>query len=223
MGVLLRSAGATADYSTPPRVALHDHATVDVDRLSGDERGLGRGEVERRLRHVPWAAPAPQRRALRDRAAKVGVGVLAEAGLDPPRAQDVDADVGGEIAREALAERQHAALDRGEQLRVLAGHAGRHVVPAHVHDRPTTILVAHDLAGRVRARDRALEIDGEQDVELALPRPPRRLAGEHVRAGVVDPDVEAAELLARLGDQALTGLARREIGLAYERVPAARR
>ena len=183
----------------------------------------GRGEVDRRARHVLRAAPASQRRVLRDRAVKLAIGLLAEAGLDPARAQDVDAHLGREGAREALAERQHAALDRGEQLRVLAGHPGRDVVPAHVHDRPAALLAAHDLPGRVRAGDRALEVDGQQRVELALPLPLRRLAGEHVRAGVVDPDVEPAEPLARLGDEALAAVARREVGLADVRAPAARR
>jgi hypothetical protein len=83
--------------------------------------------------------------------------------------------------------------------------------------------VAHDLAGRVGARDRPLEVDGQQRVELTLPLPLRRLAGEHVRTGVVDPDVEAAELLARVGDEALAAVARCEVGLEDERAPAARR
>src|SRR6266536_6247228 len=97
--------GVTADYSTPPPAALHDDAAVDVDRLAGEERSLGRGEVERRVRHVLGPAPAPQRRRLGDRAAKPAIGLLGEAGLDPPRAQDVDAHVRRKAAREALAER----------------------------------------------------------------------------------------------------------------------
>src|SRR5918992_322335 len=152
-------AAVTFDYSTPPPAALHHDPAVDVDRLARDERGLGRGEVERRVRHVLRAAPASQRRVLRDRAVEVTIDLLAEARLDPSRAQDVDTNVGREGAREALAERQHPALDGGEQLRVVAGHAGRDVVPAHVDDRSAALLAAHDLAGRVRAGDRALEVD----------------------------------------------------------------
>jgi len=87
------------------------------------------------------------------------------------------------------------------------------VVPAHVDDRAARLLPAHDLADRVRAGDRSLQVDGEQQVELAFPLPGRSLAGEDIRAGVVDPDVDPAELLARLGDQALAPVARREVGL----------
>src|SRR5919199_6934635 len=114
------SAGVTADYSTPPPPALHDDPAVDVDRLAGDERGLGRGEVERRVRDVLRATPAPQRRVLRNRAAELGIRLLGEAGLDPARTQHVHAHVRRHAAREALAEGQDAALDGGEQLRVLA-------------------------------------------------------------------------------------------------------
>ena len=56
-----------------------------------------------------------------------------------------------------------------------------------------------------------------------LPLPLRRLAGEHVGAGVVDPHVDPAELVVRPGHQALARVARREIGLADERAAAARR
>src|SRR5262245_14378653 len=108
--------------------SLHHDAAVDVDRLAGHEGGLGRGEIERRGGDVLRAAPASQRRALGDLAMELAIGVLAEAGLDPPGAQDVDAHVRRQAAREALAEAEHAALDGREQLRVLAGHAGRHVV-----------------------------------------------------------------------------------------------
>jgi hypothetical protein len=154
---------------------------------------------------------------------KVAIDLLAEPGLDPARAQRVDAHVGRQGAREALAEREHAALDGGEQLRVFACHAGRHVVPAHVDDRPATLLPAHDLAHRIRAGDRALQVDREQDVELALPLPRRRLAGQHVGAGVVDPHVDATERVARLRNHALARFARGEVGLADVRAPAARR
>src|SRR5919199_4977327 len=54
---------ALASMGLPPSgsPSLHHDPTVDIDRLSGDERGLGRGEVEGRLRHVLGAAPAPER------------------------------------------------------------------------------------------------------------------------------------------------------------------
>ena len=39
----------------------------------------------------------------------------------------------------------------------------------------------------------------------------------YVRSGVVDPDVDPAELLARLGDQAFAGVAGREICLVDDR------
>src|SRR5215207_1872955 len=153
------SAWVTADYSTRPPPALHDDPAVDVDRLPGEEPGLRRGEVERRVRHVRRAAPAAQRRRLRDRTVELAIGLFGETGLDPPGAEHVDAHLRRQAAREALAERQDPALDGGEQLRVIAGHACRHVVPAHVDDRPTALLPAHDLARRVRAGDRALEVD----------------------------------------------------------------
>ena len=50
----------------------------------------------------------------------------------------------------------------------------------------------------------------------------RLLAGEHVGAGVVDPHVEAAEALARLGDERLAARARAEVGVCDERAAAAR-
>ena len=49
------------------------------------------------------------------------------------------------------------------------------------------------------------------------------LAGEHVGAGVVDPHVDPAELVARLRDEPLARAARREVGLADEGAPAVRR
>ena len=53
--------------------------------------------------------------------------------------------------------------------------------------------------GRIRAatsreqRIVPLQIELEQRLELALGRPARSLAGEHVGAGVVDPDVDVLE------------------------------
>ena len=122
----------------------------------------------------------------------------ANAGLDPAGAQHVDADVGRQARARLLLKASTPPLTAAEQLRVLARHAACDVVPAHVEDRPTVLLLAHQLAGGIRARDRALEVDREQQVELALPVPVGRVAGEHVGAGVVDPHVEPAEPLARL-------------------------
>ena len=85
------------------------------------------------------------------------------------------------------------------------------------------LLLAHHGAGGVGARDRALEVDGHEQVELALPVPAGLLAGEHVGAGVVDPDVEPAEPLARLGHEGLAARARAEVGLHDGRAAAARR
>src|SRR5262245_9927852 len=151
----LASTSASSYFFWSLMTPLHHDAAVDVDRLAGHELGLRRREEQRRGGDVARAAPALQRRALGDRAVESGIGVLAEARLDPPRREDVDAHVGREVAREALAEREHAALDGGEQLGVLAGHAGRDVIPAHVDDRAPTL--AHQLADRIRAGDRALE------------------------------------------------------------------
>ena len=143
-----------------------------------------------------------------------------ERGLDPARAQDVDPHRRRERARQALAVGEHAALDRAEHLGIGTGHAARDVVPAHVHDRAAAGLLAHHGAGRVRARDRALDVDGEQEVQLALPVPAGRVAGEHVGAGVVDPHVEAAEPLARLRDERLAARARAEVGAHDDGVAA---
>src|SRR5215208_1543433 len=51
---------ALASMGIPPsgHPSLHHDAAVDVDGLSGDECGLGRGEVERRGRHILGTAPA---------------------------------------------------------------------------------------------------------------------------------------------------------------------
>src|SRR3954454_14210269 len=200
--------------------SLHHNAAVDVDGLAGDERGLRRGEIERRGGDVLRPAPASQRGRLRHLAAEVVRGAAREGRLDPPGAQDVDADARRERAGEAAAEREHAALDRAEQLRVRACYAARHVVPAHVHDAPAAGLLAHDGARGVRAGDRALEIDRQQEVELALPLPARRLAGEHVGARVVDPHVEAAEPLARLGGERLAAVAGPQVARGDERARA---
>src|SRR5262249_25092700 len=72
------------------------------------------------------------------------------------------------------------------------------------------------LADRVGAGDRALEVDREQDVELALPLPRRGIARQDVGAGVVDPHVDAAELVGGLRDEALACLARAEGGLHHQ-------
>jgi hypothetical protein len=94
------------------------------------------------------------------------------------------------------------------------------VVPAHVHDRAAAGLLTHNRTGRIRARDGALEVDGEQQVQLALPVPAGLVAGEHVGARVVHPDVEAAEPLACLRDERLAARARREVGAGDERAAA---
>jgi len=83
------------------------------------------------------------------------------------------------------------------------------------------LTLAHHGAGRVRACDGALEVDGEQEVQLSLPVPAGRVPGEHVGAGVVDPHVEAAQPLARLRDERLAARARTEVGARDDRAAAA--
>src|SRR4051794_23238080 len=119
-------------------------ATVDVDRLTGDEAGGRRCQPHRCVRHVLRPAPAAQRRAPRDlrveaairaragapparrpapaprRPAPGALGVeaatraRAERGLDPAGAQHVDANVGSARARKRLGEAEEAGLDGGE-------------------------------------------------------------------------------------------------------------
>ena len=79
------------------------------------------------------------------------------------------------------------------------------------------VLRAHDRAGGVRAGDGPLEVDGQQHVELVLPVPAGLLAREHVGTGVVDPDVEAAELLFGLRHQLLAAGAGAQVRLGHER------
>src|SRR3954469_17583063 len=207
----------------PSFTPLHHNATVDVDRLPGDERRLGRGEPQRRRRDVRRRPPARHWRRVRDGAPELLVRRLAEGGLDPARAQDVHPHLRGERAGEALAVGEDPALDRAEQLGIRAGHAARHVVPAHVEDGAAVRLPAHDGARGGRARDRALEVHGQQQVELALPVPLRRVAREHVGGRVVDPHVELAEALARLGDERLAARAGAQVGARDDRAAAALR
>src|SRR5215207_3704558 len=199
--------------------ALHHNATVDVYRLPGDERRLGGSQIQRRCGDVRRSSPAAQRSRLRHRAPELVVRLLRERGLDPARAEDVDAHLRAEGTGQALAVGEHAALDRAEQLGIVAGHAGRDVVPAHVHDRAPGLLTHHG-AGRVRACDGALEVDGQEEIQLALPIPAGGVPGEHVGAGVVDPHVEAAEALPRLRDERLAARARTQVGARDKRAVA---
>ena len=84
---------------------------------------------------------------------------------------------------------------------------------------PAAGLLAHHGARRVGARDRPLEVDRQQEVELALPVPAGRLARQHVRARIADPHVESTEPFPGLGDQRLTAVAGAEVRLDDE--PAA--
>src|SRR4051794_32599210 len=89
-------------------------ATVDVDRLTGDEAGGRRCQPHRCVRHVLRPAPAAQRRAPRDLRVEAAIRARAERGLDPAGAQHVDANVGSDRARERLGEAEDAGLDGGE-------------------------------------------------------------------------------------------------------------
>src|SRR5919108_3361543 len=157
---------ASVSMRSPPSRALHHNAAIDVDGLTGDEPGLGGYEPERGRGDVFGPAPACERRGFRDRAVEVAVCFPREPGLDPSRAEDVDADLGRQPARQALAEGEHAALDGAEQLGVLARHSSGHVIPAHVDNGPTAGLLAHERTGGIRARDGSPEIDRQQEVEL---------------------------------------------------------
>src|SRR3954463_1890332 len=201
-------------------VPLHHSAAVDVECLPGHERRRRRGQVQRRRCDVRGRPPPAERRGVRHRAPEPWVGLLPECRLDPTGAEDVDADRRREGTRETLAEGQDAALDRAEELGVATGHAARDVVPAHVHDRAAAGLLAHDRAGCVRAGDGALEIDGQEKVELAFPVPVGRISGEHVGSGVVDPHVQAPQPLPRLGDERVAARSRAEVGPRDERAAA---
>src|ERR687889_1222180 len=69
--------------------SLHHNATVDIDGLTGDERGLGRREPEGGPSDVVRPAPASERRGLGDRPAEVAVRLARKRGLDPARAEHV--------------------------------------------------------------------------------------------------------------------------------------
>ena len=107
-----------------------------------------------------------------------------------PGASTLTRTRGGELARQRLAEREHAALDRGEDLGSRPVHAGEDVIPGHVDDHA---------AGPARAGGAAACHDARivprrstsSSVELLHVRQRRALAGQDVRAGVVDPDVHA--------------------------------
>src|SRR5689334_5463040 len=71
----------------PSFTPLHHNATVDVDRLPGDEGRLGGGEPQRRRRDVRGRPPPPERRRVGDGAAERLVRPRAEGGLDPARAE----------------------------------------------------------------------------------------------------------------------------------------
>src|SRR5919108_1845693 len=114
---------------SPPSRPLHHNAAVDVDGLTRDERGLGRRQPERGGGDVLGPPPACERRGFCDRAVEVGVGLLGEPSLDPSGAENVDADLRRQAAREALAEGEHAPLHGAEQFGILACHPQRHVVP----------------------------------------------------------------------------------------------
>jgi len=64
------------------------------------------------------------------------------------------------------------------------------VIPADIEDAAAG---AHPRGDQPRAADRAFQIELEECVELPLVRPARRLPGEHVSAGVVDPHVDVLE------------------------------
>ena len=113
-----------------------------------------------------------------------------------PGATHVHAHARRDRARQRLAEGEHAALHRGEQLRVEPGHAGEHVIPAHVDDDAALLLRAQHLRRAPRGEHRPAQIDREQQVQLLDVRERGAGAGEDVGAGVVHPDVEAPERVA---------------------------
>ena len=69
------------------------------------------------------------------------------------------------------------------------------LVPAHVQDharRAAAAALPHPLADRSDSRMVATHIDLPQSLQFLLERPAGRRAGQHVGAGVVDPNVDAA-------------------------------
>ena len=66
--------------------------------------------------------------------------IRGERGVDPAGSEYIDAHSRRHRSRERLAEREHASLDRGEELRIGSCHSGQHVVPTHIDDHATVRL-----------------------------------------------------------------------------------
>ena len=75
----------------------------------------------------------------------------------------------------------------------MPGHADEHVIPAHVDDNAAGVLGRHELDGLPRREDRPAQVDAQEQVELLGGRHRRGRPREHVGAGIVHPDVHAAQ------------------------------
>ena len=187
----------------------HDRiSAVDGNRRARDEIGRGRGEEHRDAGEIVDRAPARRRRARQHpvvQAVDLLARALGEVGVDPARQHRVDLDVvGGPGAGAGARELHDAALARGIGRRE-AGAEDRH------HRADIDDLAAagrlHRRIDRLRAQEGAGEVGLDHAVPLGDVERVRRLAD--VDAGVVDEDVDAAELagdaLDHGGDRGLVG------------------
>ena len=74
-------------------------------------------------------------------------------------------------------------------------------------------MVFHRAAGLAGQQDAGPEIDSDEGIELLFVGELRSLSGQDVDAGVVDPDIEAAERLEGLLEEGGGGLAGSQVSL----------
>jgi hypothetical protein len=122
---------------------------------------------------------------------------------DEPWREYVDPNGGRNIPGERATEAQDRALGDRVEDRVLPGHALGHVIPRHVDDHPTAGLAAHEVDCRPRGQHGPANVHPEQEVQLLERGEASARAGEDVRAGVVDPDIDAAVGAAEVGRERL--------------------
>src|SRR5581483_6300084 len=185
----------------PPRAPLdHCQAAADRQRLAGYVGSVVGGEEGDRGGDVGGLGDPPQRHRTLERLVQLGIerGQLLELRrVGRARAYAVDRDVvARHLARERLAERDHAAL--GARVHRLAGRAHAPGIRADRYD-PAAPACDHRVEHRATAVERPAVIDRDYLVPGLLAVLDERFG--LVPSGVVDQDVDRPKAALRLGDR----------------------
>ncbi len=167
------------------------------------ERIVGIGGVQDCFGDIGRRSPTPHQRLSLGSAVPISAGRFAPGGLNPARRDRVDSHLRCNGLTKTCGVRHHSCLGDAEQLARVSFHSLRRLIPADEDHRwrGRGRLLDQSVGNQSGQLDRADHINIDQVPQLGSKVPRRRLAGQYIGPGVVDPGLNLAELLKTRIDQ----------------------